>query len=83
MKVYVVQIEESSGIPERPELFIDPHEAQERYAEVVSGWAEPRTLEEVLAEDPEGSVTWNARYEPQAFFGYDDDRTIRAWAVEL
>ena len=86
MNLYVIQAEESSGIPDRPEVFTDPAKAQDRYYAIVAGWVSetPCLTMERLTETCEGGVVWDlAHREEDSFIAFDEDRTLRAWTIAL
>lgn len=93
MKVYVIQAEWSSGIPEQPELHLDEMAAQASWDSQIDDWIEVQAarlagtdenggaranVEEWLyGENPEG-WGWGA-----GSVVLDDDSTMRCWVVDI
>lgn len=82
MKVYVIQTEMSSGIPDEPEVFLDPNAAC-TYADIVQEWLAEFGNDEPFPLAEGESISWAPSSEPHAFLAWDEDRTLRAWTVEV
>ena len=86
MNLYAIQAEQSSGVPDQPEIFTGAAKAQERYYAIVEEWVaeSPYLTMEHLTETCDGGVIWDlAHGEDHTWLAFDEDRTLRAWTVVI